>query len=86
MMKWEYWKDEYGSYKKSEAIPLFVISRTQKWHDENPPHAPEAEMPSEQEILNAQLIYESMIKDMKIAELETSHSELMYQLMTTGVL
>lgn len=35
---------------------------------------------------NAQLIYASMMKDLKMEEMDQSHSELVYTLMVKGVL
>ena len=60
MIEWEYFEDEYGTYKKriNEAglTEEFTLTRTQKWHDENPPQEPEPQPPSETELLTDYII------------------------------
>ncbi|MER2169046.1 MAG: hypothetical protein ABS938_00265 [Psychrobacillus psychrodurans] len=51
----ERWSDEYGTYE-SENNLVFVIERTNKWRDENPPLEPEPQLPSETEVLNDYIV------------------------------
>lgn len=51
----ERWTDEYGTYE-SEKNLVFVIERTNKWRDENPPVDTEQQLPSEVEVLNDYIV------------------------------
>ncbi|MBD7944700.1 hypothetical protein H9650_11295 [Psychrobacillus sp. Sa2BUA9] len=59
-MKWEYFEDEYGKYKKrinEFGLPeVHTIERKKKWYDENPQAQIEPQPPSETEILTDYVI------------------------------
>lgn len=56
--EWETVEDEYGKYKRRTnefgVIEEFVMSRTQKWHDENPSQPEPLPEPTEIDILRAE--------------------------------
>lgn len=54
-IEWILKEDDYGKYKERTnsfgIIEKLVIERTQKWHDENPPHELEPQPSTETELL-----------------------------------
>lgn len=53
--KWVETEDSYGKYKERTnelgIKEVVVVSRTQKWHDENPIKQPEPQPPTDMELL-----------------------------------
>lgn len=88
MIEWEYFEDEYGTYKKriNEAgLPEEItLTRTQKWHDENPPQEPEPAPPSETDVLAEELVkmkFENMQKDAVISTFGEEITKLKLEMM-----
>lgn len=63
---WEEWSDDYGTYQRKGDVCL-VVSRTQKWHDENPAIETKPPVPTLEEKFEA-LEQEKLILQLALAE------------------
>lgn len=95
-IEWETKEDEYGAYKQREnalgIVETLVVSRTQKWHDENPPGQPIPQPPTLEEQLAEK---DSQILKLKEEQFKThqmtiqngtTQQELIELLMDMGVI